>query len=93
MGLDLVALKASKKYVDDTLIGAGALKGEKGDPGSDGYSPVITENSANTDEVYKLDITDKNGSFTTPNLKGMDGVSYTDAEIQEAVATVLGGTE
>ena len=33
MGVDVVALKAAKKYVDETLTGAGALKGEKGDPG------------------------------------------------------------
>lgn len=38
MGMDVVALKAAKKYVDETLTGAGALKGEKGDPGSDGKS-------------------------------------------------------
>lgn len=38
MSMDVVALKAAKKYVDETLTGAGALKGEKGDPGSDGKS-------------------------------------------------------
>ena len=38
MGMDLIALKAAKKYVDETLTGAGALKGEKGDPGADGKS-------------------------------------------------------
>ena len=29
MGMDVVALKTAKKYVDETLTGAGALKGEK----------------------------------------------------------------
>ena len=38
MGMDVVVLKAAKKYVDETLTGVGALKGEKGDPGSDGKS-------------------------------------------------------
>ena len=38
MAMDLIALKAAKKYVDETLTGAGALKGEKGDPGADGKS-------------------------------------------------------
>lgn len=38
MAMDLIALNTAKKYVDETLTGAGALKGEKGDPGSDGKS-------------------------------------------------------
>ena len=44
--------------------------GEKGDPGVEGFSPIITENADNTDEVYKLDIETKDGILTTPNLKG-----------------------
>lgn len=43
MAMDLIALNAAKKYVDETLTGAGALKGEKGDPGADGkdgYIPI-----------------------------------------------------
>lgn len=43
--------------------------------GKDGISPTITENADNSDTVYKLDITDVNGTFTTPNLKGADGAS------------------
>lgn len=37
--------------------------------GADGFSPVITENSNNTDEDYRLDIETKESKFTTPNLK------------------------
>lgn len=44
--------------------------GAKGDPGDDGFSPSIVEDPDNTDEIYKLDITTKEGSFVTPNLKG-----------------------
>lgn len=44
--------------------------GAKGDPGDDGYSPTIVEDPDNTDEIYKLDITDVNGTIVTPNLKG-----------------------
>lgn len=44
--------------------------GAKGDPGDDGFSPTIVEDPDNTDEIYKLDITDTNGTFVTPNLKG-----------------------
>ena len=44
--------------------------GAKGDPGDDGFSPTIVEDTDNTDEIYKLDITDVNGTIVTPNLKG-----------------------
>ena len=44
--------------------------GAKGDPGDDGFSPTIVEDPDNTDEIYKLDITDVNGTIVTPNLKG-----------------------
>lgn len=70
------ALQQAKSYIKKSLAGAGALKGEKGEPGidgTDGFSPIITENSYNTDEVYKLDIETKDGKFTTPNLKGKSG--------------------
>lgn len=64
-----------------------SLKGEKGDPGNDGISPTIIEDSNNTDEIYKLKITDKNGTITTPNLKGNgsnDGSSITiDSEMSD----------
>lgn len=45
-------------------------KGDNGYIGTDGFSPTIKENADNTEDVYKLDITTKDGSFTTPNLKG-----------------------
>ena len=41
--------------------------------GEDGFSPIITENADNTDEVYRLDIETKDDKFTTPNLKGAGG--------------------
>lgn len=44
--------------------------GAKGNPGDDGFSPTIVEDPDNTDEIYKLDITDANGTIVTPNLKG-----------------------
>ncbi len=40
---------------------------------SSGVSPTVVENENNTDELYKLDITDVNGTFTTPNLIGKTG--------------------
>lgn len=61
--------------------GIQGVPGSKGDPGQDGFSPTITENSDNTADVYKLDITNKSGTFTTPNLKGADGSWEGDAAV------------
>lgn len=48
-------------------------KGEQGEKGDTGFSPTITENLDNTNEIYKLDVTNEDGTFTTPNLKGTGG--------------------
>ena len=64
------ALILAQDYVDETLKGAGALKGQDG---KDGVSPVISVNTS-TSDTYKLDITDKNGTITTPNLVGKQGL-------------------
>ena len=66
----------AKKYTEETAIGMGAIKGDKGDPG---FSPTITESADNTDKIYKLDIETADGKFTTPNLKGADGTGGTGA--------------
>lgn len=54
----------------------------KGDKGDDGFSPTIVENQNNDATTYKLDITDINGTFTTPNLMGqgstISGGSYVE---------------
>lgn len=71
--MDLETLALAKKCIKETMEGAGAIKGEKGDTGADGFSPTITENENNTEDTYKLDITNKDGTFTTPNLKGQGG--------------------
>lgn len=63
----LQAYALSKKYTKESLQGAGAIKGE------DGFSPTITESQDNSDSEYRLNITDKNGTFKTPNLKGEKG--------------------
>lgn len=44
--------------------------------GVDGISPAIKENENNTEKIYKLDIEDKSGKRTTPNLRGLDGEKY-----------------
>lgn len=65
------ALALAKSYVKKTLQGQGALKGQ------DGFSPTVKENPNNTDDDYRFDVTDKNGTFTTPNLIGKDGKTPT----------------
>ena len=56
--------------------------------GADGFSPIITENPNNTDEVYKLDIETVDGIFTTPNLKG-DGIANQELESRKAIISII----
>ena len=55
--------------------------GEKGDKGDPGFSPTI-DVKEDTDDTYILTITDVDGSYDTPNLKGSGGSggSGTDGE-------------
>lgn len=46
--------------------------GPSGADGTDGFSPTITVKTSTSDS-YVLTITDKNGSYDTPNLKGSGG--------------------
>ncbi len=58
-------LKGDKGDKGDT--GERGEKGDTGEKGADGFSPTI-EVSESTDTSYILKITDKNGSFLTPNF-------------------------
>lgn len=53
---------ASQSYIDTGISASG----------KEGFSPLVEEKT-NTPTQYILRITDKNGSFDTPNLKGKDG--------------------
>lgn len=55
---------------DNKNIDAGLIPTVKGD---NGFTPTIIENPDNTNDIYKLDITNEDGVFTTPNLKGTGG--------------------
>lgn len=70
------ALILAYDYTKKSLEGAGALKGQDG---KDGVSPVISVNTSTAD-TYKLDITDKNGTITTPNLVGKQGLQGIQGE-------------
>lgn len=58
--------------------------------GEDGFSPTIVEDTSNTDEIYKLVITDENGTYTTPNLMGKGGSSDKFDRTDLTVVTVGG---
>ena len=64
----------TKNFIDEVK---GALKRPGSSGGKDGFSPTVKENPSNTDNDYRLDITDKNRTFTTPNLKGKEGKTPT----------------
>jgi len=49
--------------------GLQGIQGEKGADGIDGFSPII-EVCEDNESSYRLLITNKNGSFETPNFKG-----------------------
>ena len=65
------ALNLARAYVKKTLAGAGALKGEKGEPGEDGFSPIVNISKANG--VTTIEITDKNGIQAKDIKDGVDG--------------------
>ena len=69
-----------------TITTTNKIKTIKGD---DGFSPTITEDAGNTDDIYKLVIADKNGSITTPNLKG--GGSSDKFTRDDLTAVTVGG--
>ena len=69
-----------------TVTTTNKIKTIKGD---DGFSPTITEDTGNTDDIYKLVIADKNGSITTPNLKG--GGSSDKFTRDDLTAVTVGG--
>lgn len=82
MALDLTTLGAAMSYTEQSLMGAGAVKGEAG------FSPVITE-KLNTDDTYMLEITTESGTIITPNLKGdkgNDGEAGVDSIICKIIA-------
>lgn len=67
------SLKGDKGDKGDTgETGPTGPAGATGANGSDGFSPTIVVKTSTTDD-YILTITDANGSYDTPNLKGSGG--------------------
>ena len=78
----------------DGAQGPEGPQGPQGDPGqdgADGFSPTIVENSQNDDNVYRLDITTKDSTFTTPNLKGGAGTGGPGTAATITVGSVTSG--
>lgn len=77
---------------DNSIINGGKIKALKGDKGDPGFSPIITENENNNANVYKLDITTEEGTFTTPNLQGSgSGGDFSNYYTKEEVNQMLVG--
>lgn len=72
---------ASSSQVVKGKDGKDGINGTDGKNGADGFSPTV-EVSENTDNSYILKITDKNGSFETPNLKGLPVIELLECDTQ-----------
>lgn len=75
----------SKKYIDNVS----GNKGDKGDPGIDGISVIVTERADNTEDCYRLDITNGESEFTTPNLMGVIGMEYKNIAVGTPVGEII----
>lgn len=69
--------------------GENGADGKDGSDGEDGFSPTITENENNTEDNYKLDITNKDNTFTTPNLMGVIGMEYKNKSVGTPVGEII----
>lgn len=58
-------------------------KGQDGETGQDGFSPTIAEDESNSATSYKLNISNKDGQFTTPNLRAVSFVENAQVYSQE----------
>lgn len=72
---------ASSSQVVKGKDGKDGINGTDGKNGADGFSPTV-EVSENTDNSYILKVTDKNGSFETPNLKGLPVIELLECDTQ-----------
>lgn len=68
-------------HTDQMLVSDGAA-------GADGVSPTITVKTS-TDDTYILTITDKNGSYDTPNLKASGGGASAVSDLTDVDLTNL----
>lgn len=94
MAIDVKTLALAKKYTKDSLTGAGALKGDKGDTGA---TPIISATATVDDSSGTPAVTvTKSGTETSPEfsfaftgLKGEQGA----ASVSEVKAETITNTE
>ena len=60
-----------------------------GSDGNDGFTPSITENTSNKADYYRLDIKNKDKTFTTPNLMGVIGMEYKNKSVGTPVGEII----
>ena len=72
---------ASSSQVVKGKDGKDGINGTDGKNGADGFSPTV-EISEYTDNSYILKITDKNGSFETPNLMRLPVIELLECDTQ-----------
>lgn len=72
-------------FIGDTDSGVNA-KGQDGEPGN---SASVIENQNNTEDYYRLDITNGQENFTTPNLMGVIGMEYKNKSVGTPVGEII----
>ena len=82
--MDLITLAMAKKYVRESLAGAGALKGDKGDPGLSAYETAVKNGFSGSEADWLASLKGKNGE--TPRI-GEDGKWYVGNQDTGVVAT------
>lgn len=78
MGLDILTLRSSKRYTEESLEGAGALKGNDGKDGDDGksaYQSALDNGFEGTEEEWleSLDGDDGKSAYQTAVDNGFEG--------------------
>lgn len=88
MALDILALKSSKKYTDETVVGGGAIKGKNCT-----IEDIVKVDGINT-VTFKWTLDD--GTEKTADMEVADGLSITNLEVDKngkLVATLSDGSK
>lgn len=81
--MDVVTYALAKKYIKASLAGAGALKGDKGDPGKSAYEIAVKNGYSGSEQQWIASLVGKPGD--TPYIK--DGYWFVGAVNTNVQAT------
>lgn len=81
MGIDLKTLAAAKKYISDSLQGAGALKGKDGKDGESAYQIAVNNGFIGNQSQWLESLKGKDGNDGLDGEDGNDGISIIDVDI------------